>query len=247
MESTGAYWRPIYYLLEEVVECWVLNAQHLKKVPGRKTDVTDSEWIAELVAHGLVRPSFVPLRPIRKLRDLTRYRTALIQDRTRDVQRLQNVLEDAGIKLDAMVSDVMGTSSRRMLAAMIAGERDPQALAELALGRMRPKVPDLERALVGHLDDHHAGLCSKMLAHIDDLAATITKFTRIPGVNGVITMLPALSPPQAVSLDDGSRSVRTRASPATAGPLGSPLPRQSPRRKSTRKPPAGHRGAPLVT
>ncbi len=155
----------------------MLNAQHLKKVPGRKTDVTDSEWIAELVAHRLVRPSFVPPRPIRRLRDLTRYRTALTQDRTREVQRLQNTLEDAGIKLDAMVSDITGTSPRRMLAALIAGERDPQTLAELALGRMRPKVPDLQRALVGHFDDHHARLCAKMLAHIDELTAMITELT----------------------------------------------------------------------
>jgi len=177
MESTGVYWKPIYYLLEEVVECWLLNAQHLKKVPGRKTDVTDSEWIAELVAHGLVRPSFVPPRPIRQLRDLTRYRAALTQDRTREVQRLQNTLEDAGIKLDAMVSDVMGASARRMLAALIAGERDPQVLAELALGRMRPKVPDLQRALVGHFNEHHARLCAKMLGHIDDLTATIAELT----------------------------------------------------------------------
>lgn len=177
MESTGVYWKPIYYLLEEVIECWLLNAQHLKKVPGRKTDVSDSEWIAELVAHGLVRPSFVPPRPIRRLRDLTRYRTALTQDRTREVQRLQNTLEDAGIKLDVMVSDITGTSARRMLAALIAGERDPLVLAELAMGRMRPKVPDLQRALVGHFDDHHARLCSKMLAHIDDLTATISTLT----------------------------------------------------------------------
>jgi transposase len=177
MESTGVYWKPVYYLLEEVVECWLLNAQHLKKVPGRKTDVSDSEWIAELVAHGLVRPSFVPPRPIRRLRDLTRYRTALTQERTREIQRLQNTLEDAGIKLDIMVSDITGTSARRMLAALIAGERDPQVLAELALGRMRPKVPDLQRALVGHFNDHHARLCAKMLAHIDDLTATITELT----------------------------------------------------------------------
>lgn len=130
-----------------------------------------------MVAHGLVRPSFVPPRPIRRLRDLTRYRTALTQDRTREVQRLQNTLEDAGIKLDAMVSDITGTSARRMLAALIAGEHDPQTLAELALGRMRPKVPDLQRALVGHFNDHHARLCTKMLAHIDDLTATITELT----------------------------------------------------------------------
>jgi transposase len=177
MESTGVFWKPIYYLLEEVIECWLLNAQHLKKVPGRKSDVSDSEWIAELVAHGLVRPSFVPPRPIRRLRDLTRYRTALTQDRTREIQRLQNTLEEAGIKLDCVVSDITGTSARRMLAALIEGERDPLVLAELALGRMRPKVPDLQQALVGHFNEHHARLCSKMLAHIDDLTATITELT----------------------------------------------------------------------
>lgn len=140
------FWKPVYYLLEEVVECWLLNAQHLKKVPGRKTDVSDSEWIAELVAHGLVRPSFVPPMPIRRLRDLTRYRTALTQERTREIQRLQNLLEDAGIKLDCVVSDITGMSARRMLSALIHGERDPQVLAELALGRMRPKIPDLQQA-----------------------------------------------------------------------------------------------------
>jgi transposase len=177
MESTGVFWKPIYYVLEEVTECWLLNAQHLKKVPGRKTDVSDSEWIAELVAHGLVRPSFVPPAPIRRLRDLTRYRIALTEDRTREVQRLQNTLEDAGIKLDCVVSDITGTSARRMLSALIDGERDPLVLAELALGRMRPKVPDLQQALVGNFNEHHARLCSKMLAHIDDLTATITELT----------------------------------------------------------------------
>lgn len=177
MESTGVFWKPIYYVLEEVTECWLLNAQHLTKVPGRKSDVSDSEWIAELVAHGLVRPSFVPPPPIRRLRDLTRYRIALTEDRTREVQRLQNTLEDAGIKLDCVVSDITGTSARRMLSALIDGERDPLVLAELALGRMRPKVPDLQQALVGRFNEHHARLCSKMLAHIDDLTATITELT----------------------------------------------------------------------
>ena len=177
MESTGVFWKPVYYILEDVVECWLLNAQHLKKVPGRKTDVSDSEWIAELVAHGLVRPSFVPPPGIRRLRDLTRYRTALTQDRTREIQRLQNVLEDAGIKLDCVASDIMGKSARAMLAALIRGERDPRVLAELALGRMRPKVGELQQALVGRFSDHHARLCSKMLAHIDDLTATIEELT----------------------------------------------------------------------
>jgi len=182
MESTGVFWKPVYYMLEDVVECWLLNAQHLKKVPGRKTDVSDSEWIAELVAHGLVRPSFVPPPGIRRLRDLTRYRTALTQDRTREIQRLQNVLEDAGIKLDCVASDIMGKSARAMLAALIRGERDPQVLSELALGRMRPKVGELQQALVGRFGDHHARLCSKMLAHIDDLTATIDELTGEIGV-----------------------------------------------------------------
>lgn len=177
MESTGVFWKPIYYLLEEVVECWLLNARHLKKVPGRKTDVSDSEWIAELVAHGLVRPSFVPPRPIRRLRDLTRYRTALTQDRTREIQRLQGLLEDAGIKLSVFVSDITGTSARRMLAALVEGQHDPHLLAQLAQGRMRPKMPDLERALTGNFTDHHARLTAKMLAHIDQLTATIAELT----------------------------------------------------------------------
>jgi transposase len=170
------FWKPIYYILEDAVECRLLNAQHLKKVPGRKTDVTDSEWIAELVAHGLVRPSFVPPPCIRRLRDLTRYRIALTEDKTREIQRLQNVLEDAGVKLDCVVSDITGKSGT-MLAALIAGERDPQVLAELALGRMRPKIGSLREALVGHFSDHHARLCTKMLAHIDDLTATIAELT----------------------------------------------------------------------
>jgi transposase len=177
MESTGVFWKPIFYLLEDVVECWLLNARHLKKVPGRKSDVSDSEWIAELVAHGLVRPSFVPPRPIRRLRDLTRYRTALTQERTREAQRLQDLLEDAGIKLDCIVSDITGLSSRHMLSALIEGERDPKVLAGFAQGRMRPKIPDLQRALVGYFTDHHAQLCPKMLNHIDSLTATITELT----------------------------------------------------------------------
>ena len=173
MESTGVFWKPVYQLLEDAFECQLLNAQHLKKVPGRKTDVSDAVWIARLVAHGLVRPSFVPPPPVRRLRDLTRYRSALIQERSREVQRLQNVLEDAGIKLDCVVSDLMGVSARRMLAALITGERDPQVLADLALGRMRPKQAHLAEALVGRFDTHHARLCSKMLAHIDDLTSTV--------------------------------------------------------------------------
>jgi transposase len=177
MESTGVFWKPVYYVLEDVAECWLLNAQHLKKVPGRKSDVSDSVWIVDLVAHGLVRASFVPPPGIRRLRDLTRYRTALTQERTREIQRLEAVLEDAGIKLDCVASDLLGKSARAMLAALIAGERDPRVLAGFALGRMRPKTDQLQQALVGRFSDHHARLCAKMLAHIDDLAATIEELT----------------------------------------------------------------------
>lgn len=177
MESTGEFWKPIYYLLEQDVECWLLNAQHLKKVPGRKSDVSDSQWIAELVAHGLVRPRFVPPPPIRRLRDLTRYRSALTQERTREVQRLHGLLEDAGIKLSVFVSDITGTSARRTLAALVDGERDPKILAGFAQGRMRPKIAELERALVGNFTDHHARLCAKMLRHIDEITNTVDELS----------------------------------------------------------------------
>lgn len=174
MESTGDFWRPVYYVLEEVLECWLLNPQHLKVVPGRKSDVSDAAWIAQLVQHGLVRPSFVPPPPIRQLRDLTRYRASLVRDRTRQVQRLHNVLEDAGIKLSLAASDIMGVSGRGMLAALIAGERDPEVLADLARGRMRPKIPVLVETLTGHFDDHHAVLCRLMIEQIDHLDTAIT-------------------------------------------------------------------------
>lgn len=134
MEATGAYWKPLFYLLEATdgITPWLLNAQHMKAVPGRKTDVKDSQWICRLVEHGLVRPSFVPPREIRQLRDLTRYRTETVRDRARDINRLNMFLEDAGIKLSTVVSDITGTSARRMLDALIAGERDPEVLSELA-------------------------------------------------------------------------------------------------------------------
>jgi transposase len=145
MESTGVYWRPVYYLLEDDFQCWLLNAAHLRNVPGRKTDVADSVWICQLVEHGLVRPSFVPPKPIRELRDLTRYRKALIQERTREAQRLQKVLEDAGIKLGTVASDVLGVSGRAMLDALVAGTHDPVVLAELARVACGPSYRRCER------------------------------------------------------------------------------------------------------
>jgi transposase len=173
MESTGDYWRPVYYVLEEVVTCWLLNPQHVKIVPGRKSDVSDATWIAQLVEYGLVRPSFVPPPPIRVLRDLTRYRASLVHDRTRQVQRLHNVLEDAGIKLSLVATDIMGVSGRAMITALISGQRDPQTLADLALGRMRLKTPALIEALTGRFDDHHGLLCRLMLAQVDSLNTSI--------------------------------------------------------------------------
>ncbi|MGW1617487.1 IS110 family transposase [Streptomyces sp. NPDC002285] len=168
MEATGSYWKPVFYLLEHDMECWLLNARHMKAVPGRKTDVKDSEWIAKLVEHGLVRPSFVPPQPIRQLRDLTRYRTDVVRERAREAQRLQNLLEDCGIKLTSVVSDFLGVSGRRMLEALIAGERDPMALAEMAADRLRTRRDLLVEALTGYFTDHHAFLARTMLDRIDE-------------------------------------------------------------------------------
>jgi len=177
MEATGDYWKPVYYLLEDTFEVQLLNARHMRNVPGRKTDVADSAWIAQLIEHGLVRPSFVPPPPIRRLRDLTRYRTAVVQERTREIQRLEKVLEDAGIKLSTVASHTLGKSSRAMIEALIAGERDPQVLADLALARMRNKIPQLRQALLGRFTDHHAFVCRTMLERIDTAENTINKLT----------------------------------------------------------------------
>ena len=160
MEATGDYWKPFYYLLEDLpgVEVMLVNARHVKTVPGRKTDVADATWLAQLGAHGLVRASFVPPEPIRQLRDLTRARTALTRERGREVQRLEKQLEDAGIKLSAVASDIMGVSGRAMLEALISGDRDPAGLADLAKRRLRSKIPELTEALTGRFNEHHAFL-----------------------------------------------------------------------------------------
>ena len=150
MEATGSYWKPVWYVLEErAFELKLVNAHHVKILPGRKSDVLDAEWLAELLEHGLLRGSFVPPPAIRELRDLTRYRKRLIQAHTSECQRIQKTLEDAGIKLDSVASDVLGVSGRAMLAALVAGERDPDVLAELAKGRLRRKLPALRQALRG--------------------------------------------------------------------------------------------------
>src|SRR5438477_438974 len=148
MESTGVYWKPVYYVLEDAVECWLLNARHLHNVPGRKTDVADAAWICQLVEHGLVRPSFVPPRPIRELRNLTRYRKAQIEERTREAQRLDKILQDAGVELASVASDILGVSGRAMLTAVVEGTRYPEVLAELAKGKPRKGSKWLRTALV---------------------------------------------------------------------------------------------------
>lgn len=179
MEATGDYWKPFYYLLENLpgVEVMLVNARHVKNVPGRKTDVADATWLAQLGAHGLVRGSFVPPEPIRQLRDLTRARTAITRERSREAQRLEKLLEDAGIKLSAVASDILGVSGRQMLEALIAGERDPVALAELAKRRLRSKIPELTEALTGRFGEHHAFLARVHLDLIDRHTAAIEELT----------------------------------------------------------------------
>ena len=180
LEATGDYWRGAFYLLEDDLNVILVNAAHVKGLPGRKTDVSDAAWLCQLGECGLLRASFVPPEPIRQLRDLTRYRTTLTAERTREAQRLEKELEDAGIKLSSVATDILGVSGRAMLAALIAGEDDAIALAELAKGRMRPKIPQLVQALTGNFGVHHAFLCRLHLQRIDQLSTTIEELsTRI--------------------------------------------------------------------
>ena len=196
MEATGSYWKPVWYLLEEHpgFELMLVNAHHVTILPGRKSDVLDAEWLAELLEHGLLHASFVPPRQIRELRDLTRYRKRMVQAHTSECQRIQKTLEDAGIKLDSVASNVLGVSGRAMLAALVAGERDPDVLAEMARGRLRLKIPALRQALRGRFTDHHAlliGLALEHTAHLetamarlDDRVDTVFDQTTGPDRNG---------------------------------------------------------------
>jgi transposase len=177
LESTGVYWKPVYYLLEDRLNLLLVNAQHLKQVPGRKSDVSDSGWIAQLLEWGLLRASLVPPAPIRDLRDLTRYRKQQIRDRAREVNRLHKVLEDAGIKLSSVATDVMGASGRAMLEALLQGTTDPAVLADLAKGKLRRKLPALRQALAGHFRAHHQVLIGQILAKVDFLDETIVTLT----------------------------------------------------------------------
>lgn len=175
MEATGSYWKPVWQVLEDAgFELLLVNARHVKQVPGRKTDVADATWLCRLLEAGLLAGSFVPPPVIRQLRDLTRYRTRLVQDRTREIQRVDKVLEDAAIKLGAVAHSTLSKSGRLMIEALIAGERDPKVLAQLARGRMRVKIPDLVRALHGRFATHHARLLRLHLDHIDHLEAAIS-------------------------------------------------------------------------
>ena len=177
MEATGVFWKPVWHVLDAVPgwELLLANAHAVKNLPGRKTDVGDAEWLAQLCECGLLRPSFVPPPVIAELRDLTRYRKKLIEERTRETQRIQKLLEDAGIKLDSVVSDILGVSARQMLEALIAGVRDLDALAELARTRMRPKIPQLRRALEGRFGTHHALMLRMHLDHVDQLSVAIER------------------------------------------------------------------------
>jgi transposase len=201
MESTASYWKPIWNILEDRFQLVLANAQHVKHVPGRKTDVKDAEWLADLLRHGLVRGSFVPDRAQRELRELTRYRTSLVEERTAAVNRLQKVLEGANVKLASVASEVTGVSARAMLAELVAGSTDTAALAELARGRLREKIGPLQRALTGRVGAHQRFLLAQLLAHIDFLdeqiaqadaevaertrpfAAALERLDTIPGVS----------------------------------------------------------------
>src|SRR5437016_397880 len=167
MESTGVYWMPVYNVLEECFELVVGNAAHIKNVPGRKTDVKDSEWIADLVRHGLIRKSFVPPKPIRELRDLTRYRRKLVESQAGERNRLLKLLETASIKLSSVASDVFGVSGRRMLRAILEGRSTPEQMADLAKGTLRKKLDALALALDGRVEEHHRFLLGMQLDRIE--------------------------------------------------------------------------------
>ena len=201
MESTGVYWKPVYAILEGQLEIVVANAQHVKKVPGRKTDVKDAEWLAELLCHGLLRPSFVPPKPIRELRDLTRYRRKLVQSQATERNRLLKVLESANIKLASVASDVFGVSGRLMVRALIDGKASPKEMAELAKRKLRSKIPQLELALEGRIEEHHRFLLRLQLDRLESVekdlevleqriqqklepyAAQLASLDEIPGVD----------------------------------------------------------------
>jgi transposase len=211
MESTGEYWKPIFNILEGNLEVWLVNAQHVQAVPGRKTDVKDAEWLADLMQHGLLRPSFIPPRPQRDLRDLTRQRANLVRERTSVVNRLQKVLEGANLKLASVVSDVTGVSATAMLKEILAGHTDPVALAELAYGSMRRKKAELEKALQGRVRPHHCFLIQQHLLHLDFLDEQIETFNQ-----EIVQRLDAMEPPASPSTPASSEAATESPDPPAA-------------------------------
>jgi transposase len=226
IESTGVYWKPVYWVLEERVEVWLVNAQHVKKVPGRKTDVSDAEWLATVMAHGLVRASFVPPKPQRELRDLTRQRANLVRDRTSCLNRLQKVLEDANVKLASVVSDVNGVSALAMLRELVAGHTDPRTLAELARGTLRTKRTELEAALTGRFTVHHRFLLMHALMQLDFLDDEIEAFTadierRVAEQSAAdVNVQTGLSYERAIELWDSVPGVNRRAGQVLVAEIG---------------------------
>lgn len=178
MEATGMYWRPVWAVLEDRFDCLLVNARHVKQVPGRKTDVSDAQWLCQLLEAGLLRSSLVPPKPVRTLRSLTRYRKSQIRDRQREANRLHKMMQDTGIKLDCVASDLLGKSGRAMLDALVAGTTDPTVLAELARGQLRKKIPALRQALEGRFDPEHALIVGRILAHIDFLDESIAELSQ---------------------------------------------------------------------
>lgn len=211
LESTGEYWKPVFNVLEGTCEVWLVNAQHVKHVPGRKTDVKDAEWLAELLQHGLLPPSFIPPAPQRDLRDLTRHRTTLVRERARVVNRVQKVLEGANIKLSSVASDVLGVSGRAMLAALVAGQTDAEQMAALARGRLRPKRAALEQALTGIIRPHHRFLLAQHLSHLDFIT------TQMEAVSQAITQ-------QIASMNALPRSPSSPREPVPGTPIATPQP-----------------------
>ncbi len=220
MESTGEYWRPVYNLLEGSFAVFLVNAAHVKQVPGRKTDKADARWLAKLMRYGLLQASFIPPLPQRDLRDLTRQRTNLVQDRARVVNQLQKVLEWANLKLTCVVTDIMGVSARAMLAAIVGGEADQVVLAELAKGRLRAKQAELEQALAGRVREHHRFMLAQHLAHIDFLEEQIAQFdTQISAAiqgNG--------QPPAAPPTASADQEPEEAPGSGNAEPGGTPVP-----------------------
>ena len=177
MEATGVYWQPVWHILEDDFELTLCNARHVKQVPGRKTDITDAQWLCQLMEAGLLRGSFVPPKPQRQLRTLTRYRKTQIAERQREANRLHKALEDTGIKLDCVASDILGVSGRAMLDALVAGTTDPNVLADLAKGKLRAKIPALREALEGRFEPHHALVIGAILSHLDFLDEQISRLS----------------------------------------------------------------------